>query len=577
MRHITKLKANQRGFSHLILPIIAVLAVALVGTYLIHDSRAASTPYSGECTPTIISTSTVVTTSKYKTCIIEAQELLDGIQRENYDSYKTAVKSVPYTTAVGSSYYLLMNGIYSTATAYAVKALPGNGTNNALTNGTTNGTWQILCSDAVSAGLATGGKAASYILNLNSNAYDVETNAAIFKTTCGNLPSTTSSGGGSTSTANKGTLPSGSTYGGNANALAQWNTALKDRTTQAATWVAWGDSITEGQGSTTVAGRWINQTLTTLRTKYPISGVTGGFGYVPSFYNTYNAGSGEDSDWSTDPVLSGSASENTANDGAPDGGQELGNGAGLGLRTVTLKSGGSETFKVSGSSIDIMYNYGSGSFSYKVDSGAATTIATTGGTGATGSKHVAFSSTGSHTVTISGVSGSVILEGIMVYSGDETKGIHLYDSAQSAITTPDYLKQATNVAAITANVKADLVTIELGANDFGRGGATPTQTTANLKTMVADIRNASKSHEPSIVIVVVYPNTGTGTLGYPWSSYESAIKAVTSADPTLGLLDLTSFGTAGKAGGVIATDGIHPSNAGQTKLAQMVSGYLEDE
>ena len=379
---------------------------------------------------------------------------------------------------------------------------------------------------------------------------------------------TTSCGSSTVSTAS----PSGSSYG--TNALSQWNCALTSRASQTVTWVAWGDSITEGQGSSTVAGRWANQTLTALRSKYPVSGVSGGFGYIPAFYGTY----GPDSQWSTDPTLSGSASDNIAKDDGDDG-QEFGDGAGLGMLTVTLKTGGSETFKVTGSSIDIRYNYGSGTFSYKVDSGSATNVATTGGSGVTGSKHVAFSSASSHTVTISGVSGSVVLEGLMAYNGDESKGIRLYDGAQTGTTSGDFVAQATNLAAITASAKADLVTIELGPNDYGRDGGTPSQLTANLQTMVKDIRSAATGHEPSIVIVLVYPNNaGSNSLGYAWSSYESATKAVVSDDPSLGLLNMSSFATAGTSSPYLSsTDDLHPNNAGQTRFAGMVESYLEDK
>jgi len=358
--------------------------------------------------------------------------------------------------------------------------------------------------------------------------------------------------------------PSGSSYGNHA--LAQWTTALLNRNNQTVTWVAWGDSITEGQGSSTVTGRWINQTLGGLRSKYPTSGVAGGFGYIPAWYATY----GPDSQWSTDPT--GNAQWNMDS-------EQFGNGAGLGMLTSTLRSGTYETFKVTGSSIDILFNYGSGSFSYKVDSGATTTVSASGGTGATGSKHVAFSSTGSHTVTVSGVSGSVILEGLMTYNGDETKGIRLYDSAQSGVTTGQMLNQGANLAAITASVKADLVTLQFGGNDFESNHVlSPSQVAANFKTIVSQIRTAATSHEPSIVIVVPYNHLGTNNLGYNWAAYISAIKSVASSDTSLGLIDLTTFATSGQASPYLSkTDDGHPNDTGQAKLATMVESYLEDE
>lgn len=192
------IRSNARGFTiHFLIPIIAVIGVTIIGTLLIHDSRAASTPYSGPCTPTIINTSTKVTTTKYKDCILQAQELMDAVEREDYKNYHTAIETVPETFVSGTEHYLTMNGVYSTATAYAVKTLPGNGTSNQLTNNPTSGTWQIVCSDAVNAGLATGGTAANYTLTINKNVsgeYSKYTNASTFAATCGNLPTSGTTG-----------------------------------------------------------------------------------------------------------------------------------------------------------------------------------------------------------------------------------------------------------------------------------------------------------------------------------------------------------------------------------------------
>jgi len=351
---------------------------------------------------------------------------------------------------------------------------------------------------------------------------------------------------------------SGASHGNHA--LTQWFSALNGRSGRPATWVSWGDSLAEGQGSTTVAGRWVNRALRDLRAAYPVSGVAGGFGYVPAFYGTY-----DESQWSTDPVISGNASQDL-------NGSQLGDGPGLGLRTVTLSPGGSEAFTMTGTSADILFDHGSGSFSYTVDSGGATTVSASGagGAGAAGSRHVAFSSGGSHTVTVSGASGHVILEGVMEYNGDESKGIRLYDGAQCSLTTSDFMRQAGNLSAITASVNPDLVTIELGGNDFEAG--IPAATVAsNLKAMVRDIRSAATAHEPSIVIVLVYPTPGS-----TWPRYSSAIRGVTTSDASIGLLDLTSFATTGSTnGGLLTPDGVHPSDAGQAKLATLVAHYLE--
>ena len=183
-------KLNQHGFHvHLIPPVLVIVAVVGIGVYIRGLDQAQTPSYSGTCTSTIISTVTKVTTARYRTCILQAQDLLDAIQVSSYKSYHTAIEAVPDTFVSGSQHYLTLNGVYSTATAYAVEHLPGNGSKNELTNNTTTGTWQILCSDANAAGLSPGGQQSNAILTLGTpvGEYNILTNATVFKDSCGSL------------------------------------------------------------------------------------------------------------------------------------------------------------------------------------------------------------------------------------------------------------------------------------------------------------------------------------------------------------------------------------------------------
>jgi lysophospholipase L1-like esterase len=367
-------------------------------------------------------------------------------------------------------------------------------------------------------------------------------------------------GGGSGGTT---TPPAGSSYGNNA--LAAWNTALVNRATQPVTWVAWGDSFTEGQGASSIQNRWVDKTLTSLRGTYPTTGVTGGLGYLPSFYETY----GPDSTWTPYSAAGGSQTW-------------IENQASLGNRIVNLNRGGYETYTVTGTSADVLYATGGGTFTYKVDSGSAVTVNTAGTYSATGHVHVTFPASGSHKVTITSTNGTVHFEGITAFNGDESKGIRLYEAGHSGATTGDFLATAPDMAKITDSVKADLVTIELGPNDFLHGPQTPANVTANLQSMVSAIRQNSADHQPSIVIVVPWDFSnfnGDSPTGYTWQQYADAIRAVAVADQSLGLLDLTSNGKpTGTGGGLYAaSDGLHPSDAGQTAISAAVAAYLADQ
>ena len=186
-------RLNQQGFSlHIILPVLTVIAVACIGAYVLHASRAATPIYKGACTATTYTTKTANTSAKAKACIQQAQDLLDGVQHQSQGKYLTATSATADTFVYGKEHYLTMNGVYSTATQTAVHRLYGN---NNLTGGTvTSDGWQYLCRAAVQYGLSGTGAAGTAKLVFNSKVkgeYTSSSNATIFKATCGTPPATT--------------------------------------------------------------------------------------------------------------------------------------------------------------------------------------------------------------------------------------------------------------------------------------------------------------------------------------------------------------------------------------------------
>ncbi|WP_170154179.1 SGNH/GDSL hydrolase family protein [Actinoplanes italicus] len=356
--------------------------------------------------------------------------------------------------------------------------------------------------------------------------------------------------------------PSGSSYGDDA--LEQWSNAVANRNSQPATWVAWGDSFTEGQGASSRSDRWIDETLGSLRSTYPTTGTTGGAGYLPSFYATY----APDSTWMPFTSSGGSHSWEYW-------------GGSLGNRIVNMSTGGYETFTVTGTSVDILYAQGAGgTFSYQIDSGAPVNVSTSGSYDPSSHVHVTFTTPGTHTVTVTGVSGTSYLEGLMVYNGDETRGIRLYDAAHTGATTDDFTSSMWDQAEITATAKADLVTIALGANDYLSGSETPAGVTANLQDMIESIRSKASTHsthQPSVTVVIPWDFSAYGTInGYTWSDFADAIRDVAAADSSVALLDLTSTGSpAGVGGGLYATDGLHPSDSGQAAISAAAASFLD--
>ena len=192
---------------------VVAAAVAIAGITVIWYSYAATPIYKGGCTGTTYGASTTA-----KTCVTYAQALLDGLEHQEIatgHSYRTAVGPGPNVFKYGNYYYLLMNGIYSTATQTAVKRLWSN---PVLTGGTTSNTgWQHLCQAAVSYGLSSNKSSAagSHVLRFSSAAgqYTTLPQYKIFAAACGspvsNVPNPTSTPKPTTSPVSKPATSSG--------------------------------------------------------------------------------------------------------------------------------------------------------------------------------------------------------------------------------------------------------------------------------------------------------------------------------------------------------------------------------
>jgi hypothetical protein len=212
---INKLKTlTQTGFSaHLLLPVVAIIGVAAIGTILLHASHAATaTPYyTGTCTKT---TYNKVTTTA-NTCVADSQAIMDSLQHQESatgHSYRTAVSAGSGVFKYGTEYYLLMNGVYNTATQTALHRL---GAGSGLTGGTASTVgWQMLCTDAAHYGLNSNGSKLVFSSSVKGE-FSTSSNATIFAAACGSSTGgttgsgSTSSGGSSSTGGSNGTTATG--------------------------------------------------------------------------------------------------------------------------------------------------------------------------------------------------------------------------------------------------------------------------------------------------------------------------------------------------------------------------------
>lgn len=314
-----------------------------------------------------------------------------------------------------------------------------------------------------------------------------------------------------------------------------------------------GDSLSEGQGATAVAYRSVNRLADALRLRYPVTGVPGGQGFLPPQFASPSL--------PAPAIVSGSPSLNTA--------------FGPGWRCRQISGSQSYTYTITGTSFDVVYatGTGGGTMGVAVDRGSVQTINTYRTTLADGvSTHFTTNGAGTHTVTISAVSGSAFLDGIVVYNGDESGGLTVHDCSHYGFTLHQWATASPAITSAWLNtLSPSLLIFELGANDYG--GQEP------LTTFQADLASMAKvlnglTSVPSVLVVADYDPFGLS--GIPWSSYVAAYASWATTNG-YALLDLTQRMPPTNAAltyGLYASDDVHPSNEGHSFIADAISTLL---
>lgn len=350
-------------------------------------------------------------------------------------------------------------------------------------------------------------------------------------------------------------------------ALSLFRGALRNCENKAARLVVIGDSVTEGRTASVVPGtRWIDLLAKYLRLSYPVSGIGagGGVGYLP-FYRL--------------PPLT-AAPWSIAGSPAPDLKYGLGLRA-LGFSTVAMKA----TATITGTSVDLLFLRGTLSrvIYYKVDGGAAVTFNTGGESVVSddGKLRITLGASGPHTLEIGFSSGAAsYLEGVIVYDGDESKGVHVLEAGHSGYHTTEYnstdgLNHVTRVQSLAP----DLVVFALGENDYLHGH-TSASFKANLISLVSKYRAVLPN--ASLAVVMNFEANATGGNIEPWSAFVAAASEVVAEDTGgpygrsgLAFLDLSAVmpRVVDNTGSVYA-DNYHPNDKGMRDYGYHVQNAL---
>lgn len=354
-----------------------------------------------------------------------------------------------------------------------------------------------------------------------------------------------------------------------ASAMTSFFAALANRNAARADIPVIGDSVTEGNGATVLTSRYATQLNRAIRAAYPsaAAGTGGGLGFIPvastgettfTWPVTQSGGAGWDPEQPVGPVRGATA----------------------------MSEAGSFAFTAPAgtTSVQVMY-YGNGDgseFSWEVDSGGATTV-TVAGTG-DGALTGSITITGTQVLTIAWVSGTVYMEGIVHYAGDEDSGITFhalghfgwqagqagdFDAWNQTGFGPDFAWQPA-VAALTPGAAA--LAVMLGINDAASYTAGGFQ--ANLLTLISGLRaTAGLGTVPLLLIIPYQPFETTVTPG--WAAYTAAIRAAAAAAAPAHVIDLNyRMPPVPSGGGTYYTDDFHPDDLGHALAGEIAAGCI---
>ncbi len=342
--------------------------------------------------------------------------------------------------------------------------------------------------------------------------------------------------------------------------------ALADRANSPVDILAFGDSIVTGAQASSMDKRWLNRLRDALRAQYQPAGVPGGEGYV-QMNSTYNSPwTNSTSPAPTDPV-----------DGFS---QSTSGGFGIGGRDYASTAYSELTFYGTGVNVHYRKASGAGTFTVSVDSavsgtGYALVNASNGSTVNGSVQAVTGLTAGKHTLRITGTTGTVHIEGVVLFNGDESKGIRVYDGGRSGISTVFYNSTNTRWQGAVTAVQPDAVVFMLGTNDYRLAGTKPHEIVANVISLVTSIR-AACTIPPSVLILLPFlPSNNSATA--PYLAYYDAIMRAAGVLGDVDVLDFYHlFGSDIQANvhGLLNADLTHPSDKGYQFMADTIAGRL---
>lgn len=159
---------------------------------------------------------------------------------------------------------------------------------------------------------------------------------------------------------------------------------------------------------------------------------------------------------------------------------------------------------------------------------------------------------------------SVVVEGIMVFNGDDFSGPHMWDGSRSGYDAAEF-RDSANFGQDVAQVNPDLLVVELGTNDM-QYAVPPSQFASSIASIVT-IAEASDSHPMSVVLLLMWDTTT-----HDAATYGQYIAAEDSLATTQGyaVADLSNVDPT-----IYSADGIHPNKWGEELVSDTLLRKLD--
>lgn len=347
-------------------------------------------------------------------------------------------------------------------------------------------------------------------------------------------------------------------------------TAIARRNIAPCTIPVLGDSVTLGQGATAITSRWASVASASLRAMYPTSGngSNGGLGFLgmvstsPGLTYTWPVSLVSGS-WTDDPL------------GPVRKGWSM---SGTGSWSWTTPAGTT--------SIRVMY-YGTGNgsqVSVTVGGGSPVTITDTPPQTADGVLSASIPCSGAQTVTIAYVSGgSLFIDGVLHYAGDESAGITVHACGHYGWTArngewngADGFSGFPFQPSLAPIGGAGSCGFFLGINDCQFTDAATFQ--GNMITLINSVMAPVGSggaglSGPPIIVIPYQPNVTVVDSG-GWNAYVTALENVAGNYSGAILVNLNANMPPVISGGSLYVDTVHPSNSGHAEIAAIFTAAL---